>query len=118
MVRFNGRPVSVPDEEIENVRRFMEALARAGLDGPEPEWGRLVGILAAAAAAFAVGRLASGELWSGLPLRLALAFRLPLALSATPLLGESERRLLRSLLRGRLRPVAPPRSTPESGGSA
>ncbi len=36
VVRFNGRPVPVPDEEIENVRRFTEALARAGLDGPEP----------------------------------------------------------------------------------
>ena len=35
VVRFNGRPVSIPDEEIANVRRLTLALARANQVGVE-----------------------------------------------------------------------------------
>jgi transcriptional antiterminator RfaH len=36
VVRLGGRPVPVPDEDIENVRRFAEAVAETG-NIPEPE---------------------------------------------------------------------------------
>lgn len=36
VVRLGGRPVPVPDEDIENVRRFAEAVAETG-NVPEPE---------------------------------------------------------------------------------
>jgi transcription antitermination factor NusG len=35
IVRFDGRPAAIPDEEIANVRRFAAALAEAGVE-PEP----------------------------------------------------------------------------------
>ncbi len=36
VVSFNGRPVSIPEEEMSNVRRFAEVLARSGGQWPEP----------------------------------------------------------------------------------
>jgi len=35
VVRFNGRPVAIPEHEIENVRRLADGLGRADAD-PEP----------------------------------------------------------------------------------
>lgn len=40
VVRFDGRPVAVPDEEIANIKRLSAGL---GPEGPEPEVGPLVG---------------------------------------------------------------------------
>lgn len=36
VVRVGGRPLTIPEEEIENVRRFASALSSAGVE-PEPE---------------------------------------------------------------------------------
>ncbi len=36
VVRFNGRPVPIPEEEITNVRRFTEVLAGSNGEWPEP----------------------------------------------------------------------------------
>ena len=37
VVRFNGRPVPVPQEEIDSVRRFVDALQDRESEGWEPE---------------------------------------------------------------------------------
>ena len=40
VVRFDGRPVAVPDEEIANIKRLSAGLTP---EGPEPEVGPIIG---------------------------------------------------------------------------